>query len=188
MKNPVIYGIGSARVDHLIFTSENCLQKHKIEKRLITQSLVLNTMIGLASLKVPCGFIGCHLDARRFLNSKIQHAEWILFEGSLWEYTDAAPLLLQYAHQARNRGQWVILTLPDKGCIQRNQKHFLKFIVENHAMVFGTLHEYQALLKIHNLDQMIQIIQDISPLAVLSMEEKGALILYRFEKCLMHNS
>ena len=176
MKNPVIYGIGNALVDHLIF-GPGVSASYQAMSTGAAESPLLNTLIRLSSLDVPCGFIGGNLDAQTFLNSKIQHAEWILFEGSLWEQTDSVPTLLYQAHQAKNRGQWVMLTLPDKGCIQKNQKHFLKFIVENYAMVFGATHEYQALLRTQDLTHMIQRIQDISPLAILTMEEKGTLIL-----------
>ena len=120
MKNPLIYGIGNAMVDHLIF-GPGVPASHQALLGEVAKSPLLTTLIGLASLDVPCGFMGGNLDAHRFLNSKIQHAEWILFEGSLWEQLDNVPTLMQQAYQAKNRGQWVMLTLPDKGCIQKTR-------------------------------------------------------------------
>jgi adenosine kinase len=110
----------------------------------------------------------------------VQRARITYLEGYLWDPQDAKDAFLKAAAIARAAERQVALTLSDSFCVDRWRGEFLELIRGGTIdLLFANASELHSLYQTSDFDSAVMALRGDSRLAVVTMSEKGAMVVSR---------
>ena len=118
------------------------------------------------------------------LNS-IKRSKYLYLEGYLWDSELAKQAFIEAAKTARESNTKIILSLSDSFCVERHRESFLSLISDYVDILFSNEAEIFSLLKLKNLENCTSKISNLCDLVIITLGEKGSLIINGNEKKLI---
>jgi sugar/nucleoside kinase (ribokinase family) len=107
----------------------------------------------------------------------IQRHQITYLEGYLWDLPRAKEALVAAARYARAAGRRVALTLSDPFCVERHRESFVELIRNHVDILFANEEEVISLYETGDFDSALQIVRHHCPLAALTRNEKGSVLV-----------
>lgn len=106
----------------------------------------------------------------------LRASKYIYVTGYLWDTDNQKEAVLRAMQEANQAGVRVALSLSDPFCVHRHKEDFLH-IIRNHVdLILGNRQEAEALTDTDNPHDAIRVLGEFSDIAVVTMDEKGALL------------
>ena len=112
------------------------------------------------------------LDPEQVMRAKITY-----LEGYAWDSPTAKATCELAAKVAKQAGRKVAITLSDHNLVDRHRNSFSSFIKESADIVFANENEILALCETSSLDNALDSIQGVAELVIVTLSEKGSIIL-----------
>jgi sugar/nucleoside kinase (ribokinase family) len=107
---------------------------------------------------------------------KLSTYKVIMSEGYLWDHPGNPEIISNIFDIAKQQGVHTAFTFGDKYIVEKYREQLLK-LVSQIDILFCNEREVLALFETDNLDNAVNRLQKISPLAIVTLAEKGALII-----------
>ncbi len=129
--------------------------------------------------RTMCTYLGASVEfEKQNINFKsIQTSKYLYLEGYLWDAEKAKLAFLEAAKIAKESNTQIILSLSDSFCVERHRESFLKLIKDYVDILFCNESELKSLFEKVELDTCINDIKSICKLSVVTLGEKGSLII-----------
>ena len=129
--------------------------------------------------RTMCTYLGASVEFEQSnLNyDSIKNSKYLYLEGYLWDSDLAKEAFIKAAETAKESGTKIILTLSDSFCVDRHRESFLELINNYIDILFCNEEELKSLFKEKNLDNCQKNIQKICELTIVTLGEKGSLII-----------
>ncbi|MBN4047916.1 adenosine kinase, partial [Oceanicaulis sp. AH-315-P02] len=107
----------------------------------------------------------------------IKAAQITYMEGYLFDRDDAKEAFITAAKIARSANRKTAITLSDLFCVDRHREAFLQLIKGHIDIVFANETELLSLYQTASIDQAIEQVREDSRFALVTLSEKGSLIM-----------
>jgi sugar/nucleoside kinase (ribokinase family) len=107
----------------------------------------------------------------------IAQSQVVYLEGYLWDPPAAKEAFVKAATLARRAGRKVALSLSDPFCVQRHRRELEQLVDDHVDILFANEHEICALYEAPRLEQAIAAVRGRCELSVLTLSEKGSVVL-----------
>jgi sugar/nucleoside kinase (ribokinase family) len=109
--------------------------------------------------------------------AQILRAQYIYFEGYLWDAAPAKQAYVKAAGIAHAAGRKAAFTLSDTFCVDRHRAEFVDLVHGHVDLLFANEAEIHALYRANTLDEAVAAVRGKCEIAVITRSEKGALIV-----------
>ena len=129
-----------------------------------------------------------YLGASTFLEPKdldldiIKEAKVLYLEGYLFDASEAKEAFYSAANIAKVNKRKVAISLSDSFCIDRHRESFLNLLNNYANIIFGNENEIISLTQSNNLNEAIKKVKDTCETVVITLGEKGSIILSKGEE------
>ena len=129
--------------------------------------------------RTMCTYLGAstHFEPNNINYDSIKNSKYLYLEGYLWDSELAKKAFIQAAEIAKESKTKIILSLSDSFCVDRHRESFLNLITEFVDILFCNEAEIKSLFKEVDLNKCKLEIQSLCELAVITLGEKGSLII-----------
>ena len=107
----------------------------------------------------------------------IKNHQIAYLEGYLWDNEKAKQAMKKMVDICKANQQKIAFTLSDLFCVDRHRNSFKELISNDVDILFGNQDEFSAMISSKNLEDGIQYAKSLNILAVLTLAEKGSLII-----------
>jgi len=98
-------------------------------------------------------------------------------EGYLWDNDKAKQAMQKMVDICKADKQKIAFTLSDLFCVDRHRDSFKELITKDIDILFGNQDEFSAMVNSKNLDDGIAYAKSLSSLSIITLAEKGSLII-----------
>ena len=102
-------------------------------------------------------------------------------EGYLWDNEKAKKAMKKMVGICKADHQKIAFTLSDLFCVDRHRNSFKELIANDVDILFGNQDEFSAMVNSKNLDDGIAYAKSLNNLSILTLAEKGSLIIVNNE-------
>ena len=102
-------------------------------------------------------------------------------EGYLWDNEKAKKAMKKMVDICKTDHQKIAFTLSDLFCVDRHRNSFKELIANDVDILFGNQDEFSAMVNSKNLDDGITYAKSLNNLSILTLAEKGSLIIVNNE-------
>ena len=129
--------------------------------------------------RTMCTYLGASVEfEQQNINfDSIKNSKYLYLEGYLWDSEKAKLAFLKAAKIAKESNTQIILSLSDSFCVERHRDSFLELIKNFVDILFCNESELKSLFKKINLQNCIEDIKSICKLSVVTLGEKGSLVI-----------
>ena len=127
----------------------------------------MNTYLGIAPF----------IKADTINQQAIEQTKLLYVEGYLWDQAMTKEAIDQAMHYAKSVGVEVAFTLSDPFCVDRHRREFIDLIEQHVDLVFANEEEAKNLFECDQLEDAITHFRRITNLAVITLSEKGSMII-----------
>ena len=99
-------------------------------------------------------------------------------EGYLWDNENAKKAMKKMVELCKADQQQIALTLSDQFCIDRHRESFKQLIENDVDIIFANGDEICSMAETSNIDKAITYAKSLSIIAVITIGEKGSLIIH----------
>ncbi len=133
--------------------------------------------------RTMCTYLGASvfLDKKDLNLDVIQNSKILYLEGYLFDTDAAKDAFFEAANVAKNSNNKVALSLSDSFCVNRHRESFLKLVESYVDILFANENEILSLYQTESLEKALEQIKGISEIAIITMGEKGSIILTQKE-------
>ena len=107
----------------------------------------------------------------------IKNHQIAYLEGYLWDNEKAKKAMKKMVDICKADHQKIAFTLSDLFCVDRHRKSFKEIIANDVDILFGNQDEFSAMVNSKNLDDGITYAKSLNNISVLTLAEKGSLII-----------
>ena len=107
----------------------------------------------------------------------IKNHQIAYLEGYLWDNEKAKKAMKKMVDICKTDHQKIAFTLSDLFCVDRHRNSFKELIANDVDILFGNQDEFSAMVNSKNLDDGITYAKSLNNLSVLTLAEKGSLII-----------
>jgi len=111
----------------------------------------------------------------------IKNHQIAYLEGYLWDNEKAKKAMKKMVDICKADHQKIAFTLSDLFCVDRHRNSFKELIANDVDILFGNQDEFSAMVNSKNLDDGIAYAKSLNNLSVLTLAEKGSLIIVNNE-------
>jgi len=111
----------------------------------------------------------------------IKNHQIAYLEGYLWDNEKAKKAMKKMVDICKADYQKIAFTLSDLFCVDRHRNSFKELIANDVDILFGNQDEFSAMVNSKNLDDGITYAKSLNNLSVLTLSEKGSLIIVNNE-------
>ena len=111
----------------------------------------------------------------------IKNHQIAYLEGYLWDNEKAKKAMKKMIDICKADHQKIAFTLSDLFCVDRHRNSFKELIVNDVDILFGNQDEFSAMVNSKNLDDGITYAKSLNNLSILTLAEKGSLIIVNNE-------
>ena len=131
--------------------------------------------------RTMCTYLGASVEfeTKNIDLNLIKESKYLYLEGYLWDSELAKNAFLEAAKIAKSSGTKIILSLFDSFCVERHRESFLNLINNYIDIIFCNESEVLSLYEKDNLDECRELLTSLCKLVVVTLGEKGSLIINR---------
>ena len=107
----------------------------------------------------------------------IKNHQIAYLEGYLWDNEKAKKAMKKMVDICKADHQKIAFTLSDLFCVDRHRNSFKELIANDVDILFGNQDEFSAMVNSKNLDDGITYAKSLNNISVLTLAEKGSLII-----------
>ena len=107
----------------------------------------------------------------------IKNHQIAYLEGYLWDNEKAKKAMKKMVDICKADHQKIAFTLSDLFCVDRHRNSFKELIANDVDILFGNQDEFSAMVNSKNLDDGIAYAKSLNNLSILTLAEKGSLII-----------
>ena len=107
----------------------------------------------------------------------IKNHQIAYLEGYLWDNEKAKKAMKKMVDICKANHQKIAFTLSDLFCVDRHRNSFKELIANDVDILFGNQDEFSAMVNSKNLDDGITYAKSLNNLSILTLAEKGSLII-----------
>jgi len=107
----------------------------------------------------------------------IKNHQIAYLEGYLWDNEKAKKAMKKMVDICKTDHQKIAFTLSDLFCVDRHRNSFKELIANDVDILFGNQDEFSAMVNSKNLDDGITYAKSLNNISVLTLAEKGSLII-----------
>jgi len=107
----------------------------------------------------------------------IKNHQIAYLEGYLWDNEKAKKAMKKMVDICKADHQKIAFTLSDLFCVDRHRDSFKELIANDVDILFGNQDEFSAMVNSRNLDDGIAYAKSLNNLSLLTLAEKGSLII-----------
>ncbi len=107
----------------------------------------------------------------------IKNHQIAYLEGYLWDNEKAKKAMKKMVDICKADHQKIAFTLSDLFCVDRHRNSFKELIANDVDILFGNQDEFSAMVNSKNLDDGITYAKSLNNLSILTLAEKGSLII-----------
>jgi len=107
----------------------------------------------------------------------IKNHQIAYLEGYLWDNEKAKKAMKKMINICKADHQKIAFTLSDLFCVDRHRDSFKELIINDVDILFGNQDEFSSMVNSKNLDDGITYAKSLNNLSVLTLAEKGSLII-----------
>ena len=111
----------------------------------------------------------------------IKNHQIAYLEGYLWDNEKAKKAMKKMVDICKADHQKIAFTLSDLFCVDRHRDSFRELIINDVDILFGNQDEFSAMVNSKNLDDGISYAKSLNNISVLTLAEKGSLIIVKDE-------
>ena len=111
----------------------------------------------------------------------IKNHQIAYLEGYLWDNEKAKKAMKKMVDICKADHQKIAFTLSDLFCVDRHRDSFRELIINDVDILFGNQDEFSSMVNSKNLDDGITYAKSLNNLSVLTLAEKGSLIIVNNE-------
>ncbi len=111
----------------------------------------------------------------------IKNHQIAYLEGYLWDNEKAKKAMKKMVDICKADNQKIAFTLSDLFCVDRHRNSFKELIANDVDILFGNQGEFSAMVNSKNLDDGITYAKSLNNLSILTLAEKGSLIIVNNE-------
>ena len=111
----------------------------------------------------------------------IKNHQIAYLEGYLWDNEEAKKAMKKMVDICKADYQKIAFTLSDLFCVDRHRSSFKKLIANDVDILFGNQDEFAAMVSSKNLDDGIAYAKSLNNLSILTLADKGSLIIVNNE-------
>ena len=111
----------------------------------------------------------------------IKNHQIAYLEGYLWDNEKAKKAMKKMVGICKADHQKIAFTLSDLFCVDRHRNSFKELIANDVDILFGNQDEFSAMANSKNLDDGITYAKSLNNLSILTLAEKGSLIIVNNE-------
>ena len=111
----------------------------------------------------------------------IKNHQIAYLEGYLWDNEKAKKAMKKMVDICKADHQKIAFTLSDLFCVDRHRNSFKKLITNDVDILFGNQDEFSAMVNSKNLDDGITYAKSLNNLSILTLADKGSLIIVNNE-------
>ena len=111
----------------------------------------------------------------------IKNHQIAYLEGYLWDNEEAKKAMKKMVEICKADHQKIAFTLSDLFCVDRHRNSFKELIANDVDILFGNQDEFSAMVNSKNLDDGITYAKSLNNLSILTLAEKGSLIIVNNE-------
>ena len=111
----------------------------------------------------------------------IKNHQIAYLEGYLWDNEKAKKAMKKIVDICKANHQKIAFTLSDLFCVDRHRNSFKELIANDVDILFGNQDEFSAMVNSKNLDDGIAYAKSLNNLSILTLSEKGSLIIVNNE-------
>lgn len=111
----------------------------------------------------------------------IKNHQIAYLEGYLWDNEKAKKAMKKMVDICKADHQKIAFTLSDLFCVDRHRNSFKELIANDVDILFGNQDEFSAMVNSNNLDDGIAYAKSLNNLSILTLAEKGSLIIVNNE-------
>jgi len=111
----------------------------------------------------------------------IKNHQIAYLEGYLWDNEKAKKAMKKMVDICKADHQKIAFTLSDLFCVDRHRNSFKELIANDVDILFGNQDEFSAMVNSKNLDDGITYAKSLNNLSILTLAEKGSLIIVNNE-------
>ena len=111
----------------------------------------------------------------------IKNHQIAYLEGYLWDNEKAKKAMKKMVDICKANHQKIAFTLSDLFCVDRHRDSFKELINNDVDILFGNQDEFSAMVNSKNLDDGITYAKSLNNLSILTLAEKGSLIIVNNE-------
>jgi sugar/nucleoside kinase (ribokinase family) len=139
------------------------------------QCLILVTPDGQRTMNTFLG--SCQdVDAQDVDEARVRAAKITYIEGYLWDPPAPIRACSRALAIARAAGRKTAMTLSDVFCVEGHREDFLALIPQSIDIVFANENEAKSLFRTDDVQQAVDALARIAPVAVVTRSEKGAIV------------
>tara|TARA_Y100000590_G_scaffold469022_1_gene654495 strand:- start:3718 stop:4692 length:975 start_codon:yes stop_codon:yes gene_type:complete len=129
--------------------------------------------------RTMCTFLGAGtLIGPEDINEKnIKNHKIAYLEGYLWDNEKAKQAMKKMVDISKADQQKIAFTLSDLFCVDRHRDSYKKLIENDVDILFGNNDEFSAMVNSKNIDEGIAYAKSLNILSVLTLADKGSLII-----------
>ena len=111
----------------------------------------------------------------------IKNHQIAYLEGYLWDNEEAKKAMKKMVDICKADHQKIAFTLSDLFCVDRHRNSFKELIDNDVDILFGNQDEFAAMVNSKNLDDGITYAKSLNNLSILTLSDKGSLIIVNNE-------
>ncbi len=134
--------------------------------------------------RTMCTYLGAstQFEPNNINFESIKNSNFLYLEGYLWDSELAKKAFIQAAKIAKESKTRIILSLSDSFCVDRHRESFMNLIKDFIDILFCNEEEIKSLFKLNDLEQCQKEIQSICDLTVITLGERGSLMISKNNK------
>ena len=129
--------------------------------------------------RTMCTFLGAGtlIGPEDIKEEDIKNHQIAYLEGYLWDNEKAKKAMKKMVGICQADHQKIAFTLSDLFCVDRHRNSFKELIANDVDILFGNQDEFSAMVNSKNLDDGITYAKSLNNISVLTLSEKGSLII-----------
>ena len=133
--------------------------------------------------RTMCTFLGAGtlIGPEDIKEEDIKNHQIAYLEGYLWDNEKAKKAMKKMVDICKADHQKIAFTLSDLFCVDRHRNSFKELIANDVDILFGNQDEFSAMVNSKNLDDGITYAKSLNNLSILTLAEKGSLIIVNNE-------
>ncbi len=133
--------------------------------------------------RTMCTFLGAGtlIGPEDIKEENIKNHQIAYLEGYLWDNEKAKKAMKKMVDICKADHQKIAFTLSDLFCVDRHRNSFKELIANDVDVLFGNQDEFSAMVNSKNLDDGITYAKSLNNLSILTLAEKGSLIIVNNE-------
>ena len=134
-------------------------------------------------IRTMCTYLGAGtlIGPEDIKEEDIKNHQIAYLEGYLWDNEKAKKAMKKMVDICKADHQKIAFTLSDLFCVDRHRNSFKELIANDVDILFGNQDEFSAMVNSKNLDDGIAYAKSLNNLSILTLAEKGSLIIVNNE-------